>query len=164
LTIAETLDMKDYLPLFTILSAGLFGLAVAVVTSLLTGRKETGSYRRDAKWAAYSEVKETYRDTLGYIGLAARLAMDRTEVSSIYKELSLADAKLELLGNKDVRAKGDEVSKLLYSWDAEHRQIGIAGPNHLKSAEELYSRFISANETLAALMRSHLEELRKQAE
>lgn len=167
--------MNAYFPLITVLISGLFGLVVAVVTSLLANRREVHTYRRQSAQEAYEEVKATYCDSLACLEKCVRSVARGAEFPALEAELATSSARLQLIATEEILEQNVKVSDLMYDWSTEYR-LGepkkIAGTDasiissqdgpHQEKAKALYPDLMKACTDLANLMRDNLQSLRKQ--
>jgi hypothetical protein len=166
--------MNEYLPLITVFLSGLFGLAVAIATSLLTNRKDTMRLRREAAYEAYEEMKSVYIDSLACLEKCLRCVSDSASFPSLKQELAVSSAKLQLIAPDSIIVQSHKVSDLMYTWSTEHHRgqpkpVGETGMAlisshdhpHQEKAKELYPQLMNACTDLTNLMRDHLSQLRE---
>lgn len=166
--------MNEYLPLLTVFLSGLFGLAVAVVTSLIANRKDIRAQRREAAREAYEEAKSTYTDSLACLEKCLREVFGSASFLSLQQELAISSAKIQLIAPDNIIAQNHKVSDLMYAWSVEYsrgqpKPIGETGTvlisshdrPHQEKAKEFYQQLMEACTDLANLMRDHLSQLRE---
>lgn len=169
--------MNGYLSLITVFLSGLFGLIVVIVTSHLTNRKDVKTQRREIAHDAYEETKSIYIDSLACLEKCLRHVLGAVSFSSLEQELSVINAKLQLIAPDKIIAQNNKISDLIYAWSTEYRRgqpkpIGETGAvlischdrPHKEKANELYPQMMNACIDLANLMREHLIRLRENYE
>jgi hypothetical protein len=169
--------MKDYLPLVTVFLSGVFGLAVAIVTSILANRKDVRARQRQAAQETYEEFKAVYSGSLVCLEKCLRSVKDRADFPALQEELAAANARLQLIASDEVIEQNHKVGDLIFAWSTEFRQgepkrssgagysiISSQDTPHQEKAKELYPQLMKACNELAKLMREHLTSVRKRVQ
>jgi hypothetical protein len=167
--------MGEYLTLITVMVSGLFGLLVAVATSILANRREVITHRRHNAKETYEEVKATYCDSLASLEKCIRYITRDSEFPNLEAELASSSAMLQLIATEPILEQNVKVSDLMHAWSTEFirgEPKKFAGSNtvtissqdkpHRERAKALYPELTNACTDLANLMRDHLASLRKQ--
>jgi len=160
--------------IITVLISGFFGLLVAIVTWKLANSREKRNFKHQQIREEIKEYEQMYISVISSIDKTIRIIESRESIDRQIDELSLVSALTNLKGNNVINKKLSEVSDLIFIWSSEYRKgmpkkFGETGLNivsnmdrkHIKKAEELYPKLMSAINELIKLMKSDLVKMKK---
>jgi hypothetical protein len=154
--------------LITVISSGIFGLAVAVVTSWLSSRRENRVFKQQLIRDRIEATRVLYEDALSAI---ETLYVHRGRGSNDEQaSLTLLLAKLALRSTDEIRGQFDIAVQATLDWAVQYRQTEpeeMSGLLIFKSgtkryeeeAEKLYPIFHENFFKLKSMMAEHLKEL-----
>jgi hypothetical protein len=158
--------------LITVITSGFFGLAVAVVTSWLSSRREDRTFKRQLIREKIEATCVLYEDALSALEtlIVRRGRRDKDGQASFTRLL----ARLGLRSTAEIRKQFDITAEAALDWAAQYRQtepeemgdflMFKSGTEVYKEeAEKLYPIFHGNFFKLKAMMVEHLKELENQA-
>jgi hypothetical protein len=169
---AYLMELKDYIPLLSLIAASSFALLTTLITQKFTESRETRTLDRQAAKEAYEEIKDIYAKRYSLMEKLIRLVRAGDNPREVERELSENNALLLLLAPQDVIEQSLSVSDLLHEWSVEFsmgepRRIGegmlVVSSNdskHTQKAQEIEPKMMEAMVLNTAQMRKHLQQLR----
>ena len=152
------------------LITGSFGVAVAIITWLLAGMRESKISKREARNQKREKLENLYATTIAQLEMLLRLTHSGDSYEEIKRELSDRNGMLKLLAKDSVNEKLEEVSILIYQWSTLYRKgapkrgpgdTAIITSEDSKSSEEAEKLYPQVNSTiveLIKLMKKHIAE------
>ena len=164
--------MEPYTPLITVFVSGLFGLVVALTTTVLANRTDARTHRRSRKVKRYEDMESLYIDMIASFEKCIRYTQQLNDYSELTEELPRLNARLQLASTKSIIDQAKVASDLLFGWSSEYRQgapkkIGdtgmaiIGSPDfpHQDRAKALFPNVCEEIIKLTDLMKDHLKSM-----
>ena len=165
--------MDAYLQLTTVFLSGIFGLLVAVVTTALTGYRESRSQKRTVVLEQRTQLEKLYTEHIAVLEKAIRYTESSLPFSELYDDLALINARMRLFASPEVITASEEASDLLHQWSRAYRAgmpkpIGDSGTaiissndsKHIDQAKELFPKLHDQLNAMIEKMKSHIDGVR----
>ncbi|MFC2993111.1 hypothetical protein [Halomonas tibetensis] len=148
--------------------SGAFGIGVAIVTWLLSGLRELGVSKREARKQKQEKLESLYAKTIAQLEMLLRLTESGDSYDQIKRELSDNNGMLRLLANEPVNSQLEKTSGLIYSWSTLYRKgapkkmggdmamITSEDSKYSQQAKDLYPEVNQAIVELIGLMKTHI--------
>ncbi|MDT4896406.1 MAG: hypothetical protein QOH25_1483 [Acidobacteriota bacterium] len=157
--------------LLTVISSGIFGLAVAMVTSRLSTRREDRTFKRQLIRERIEATRALYEDALSALETlyVQRGRGSKDEQASLTRLL----ARLALRSTDEIRTQFDIATQATLEWAAQYSQtepeemsgmlfVKSGTDKYRKEAEKLYPIFHENFFKIKTMMVEHLKELENQ--
>lgn len=114
--------MDRYFSLATVILSGLFALAVNVVSSWLSERRDSKSVRRQLLQDRKLELRNLYADNIALFEKYIRYTLNKRSVDELYMETAVVNSRMMLMSIDAIILQSERVSEALFNWSAAYME------------------------------------------